>query len=255
MVVKSIPVLEESPWGLNCAYTAGLWLLSQSSMKLFSLPRKGITWRWDSRGWMEASHILNSSILAWFNKSLYRNIPSAGEYESTLLFPKTILYLVILVLPSVWEPPFSCSELPGPCNIPNLRDCGWEGTKPELCYWLLGLWSWGNPCHSIIPVCSQAAPPSQAVAPAFPLCRFTAKSVLSSVHFVHFGVQLCFVLIGLCLEASVVNWTVFLTSTWTSAAENIPSHPPCIKQKYLQNLVFKVLFTGRLWKIVIVLLI
>lgn len=32
MVVKSIPVLEESPWGLNCAYTAGLWLLSQSSI-------------------------------------------------------------------------------------------------------------------------------------------------------------------------------------------------------------------------------
>lgn len=41
MIVKSIPVLEESPWGLNYAYTAGLFPLSHCSINSSPYPKGG----------------------------------------------------------------------------------------------------------------------------------------------------------------------------------------------------------------------
>lgn len=110
-----------------------------------------------------------------------------------------------------------------------------------------------------LPGYSQAAPPSEPTSPAFSLCRSTAKSVLSTFCTFQCPNLLC---IGLCLEASIyseLRWTVFLTSAWTSAAENIPSHPPFLPGVLNTNTFtiwfFKVLFTGRLWKISIMLLV
>lgn len=116
-------------------------------------------------------------------------------------------------------------------TLHKLRHGSYEGTKTELRYWFLLLVSCKEICVTQpaiggkwLPVCSQSATPNEPASPAFPLCRLTAKSVLSSVHVVHFSVQICFALIGLCLEAfiySELRWTVFFTSAWTSAAENI----------------------------------
>lgn len=126
-------------------------------------------------------------------------------------------------------------------------------TKTELHYWFLLLASYKEICVTQatiggkwFPICSQLAMPNEPVSPgsaAFPLCRLTAKSVLSFVHFEHFSVHICFALVDLCLEASIyseLRWTVFFTSAWTSAAENFIFYlfffSLGLKPKYLHSL-------------------